>query len=64
MKRVVEEVRAADGGTDQINHHPVCRLYAEQIAHLTGAGVCGDFESYHRAYDECETRATGETEAA
>ena len=27
------------GGTDARNRHPICRLYAEQIAHLTGAGM-------------------------
>ena len=38
MRRINEEVRASGGGTEQVNKHPVCRLYAEQIAWLTGAG--------------------------
>jgi hypothetical protein len=43
------EVRAAGGGTDQVNRHPVSRLYAEQIAFLSGSGM-GDSETYHAAY--------------
>lgn len=39
-------------GTDWANRHPVARLYAEQIVHLTGAGM-GDADSYIHAYDEC-----------
>ena len=42
MERINEEVRAAGGGTEQVNRHPVCRLYAEQIAWLTGAGRCDE----------------------
>jgi hypothetical protein len=38
MRRINEEVRASGGGTEQVNRHPVCRLYAEQIAWLTAAG--------------------------
>ncbi len=57
MKIICEEVRAAGGGTDAINHHAVCRLYAEQIAWLSGAGSCPNHRSYLRAHDECEKRA-------
>jgi hypothetical protein len=43
-------------GTDFINKHPISRLFAEQIAHLTGAGSC-DGNSYRDAYAECERLA-------
>lgn len=36
-------------GTDWVNKHPVCKLYADKIAHLSGAG---SFEFIHEAYEE------------
>ena len=62
MQIVCEEVRAAGGGTDQINTHPVCRLYAEQIAWLSGAGSCAAHSTYLRAHDACKRRAVSEGE--
>ena len=56
MRRINEEVRAAGGGTDQVNRHPVCRLYAEQIAWLTGAGRCDSQATYVRAHDACQRK--------
>lgn len=49
-------------GTDACNTHPVSRLFAEQISHLTGAGV-GDHETYRKAYDECTRLATPEVQS-
>jgi len=57
MKVICEEVRRNGGGTDTVNHHPVCRLYAEQIAWLAGAGSCANHRSYLRAHSACEERA-------
>ena len=57
MQVICDEVRTNGGGTDAVNHHPVCRLYAEQIAWLAGAGSCANHRSYLRAHDECEKRA-------
>jgi hypothetical protein len=57
MKVICEEVRAAGGGTDHINRHPVCRLYAEQIAWLAGAGTCANHGAYLRALHACKKRA-------
>ncbi len=53
MRQINEEVRASGGGTEQVNRHPVCRLYAEQIAWLTGAGRCLDTDTYRAAHDAC-----------
>ena len=60
MKEINEEVRALGGGTGAVNEHPVCRLYAEQIAWLSGAGSCSSHRSYLRAYAECERKAKQE----
>lgn len=53
MTEIVEQAQ----GPKVINRHPVCRLYAEQIAWLTGAGSCPNHRSYLRARAECERRA-------
>ena len=62
MERINEEVRAAGGGTEQVNRHPVCRLYAEQIAWLTGAGGCADTGTYRHAHDACRRKVEEEQE--
>lgn len=48
--RVMEEIcnDERQNGTEAVNRHPICRLYAEQIAYLT----CP--RSYHNAHDACE----------
>lgn len=51
------EIARQAQGPKAINRHPVCRLYAEQIAWLTGAGSCSCHRSYLRARAECEKRA-------
>jgi hypothetical protein len=48
-----EDAREIGEGTAYVNRHPICRLYAEQIAHLAGAGTTTNSESYSRAYEEC-----------
>ena len=62
MERINEEVRANGGGTEQVNKHPVCRLYAEQIAWLTGAGRCGNPDTYRPAHDACQRKVEEEQE--
>ena len=52
------EARENDLGTDYVNTHPICRLYAEQIAFLSGiSGTQRDTEGYCRAYQTCEELA-------
>jgi hypothetical protein len=60
MVRINAEVRADGGGTEQVNRHPVCRLYAEQIAWLTGTGCCSDHATYSKAHDACRRKAEEE----
>lgn len=46
------EARRLNKGTDWVNKHPIMRLYAEQISHLTKAG---ELSSYGEASEICET---------
>ncbi len=62
MAKVNEEARANGGGTELVNKHPVCRLYAEQIAWLTGAGGCDSHATYVRAHDACQRKVEEEQE--
>ena len=62
MQQVNEEVRASGGGTEEVNKHPVCRLYAEQIAWLTGGGGCDSHATYVRAHDACQRKVEEEQE--
>ena len=54
-QELIEEGR---GCTDNINEHPTCRMFAEQIAHLSGGGHCSG-ANYHLAYIHCEKKAQG-----
>jgi hypothetical protein len=41
-------------GTQYVNEHPLCILYADKIADLSRSK---DFENYQKAYKECKRRA-------
>ena len=51
MARINAEAHWQGHGTDWLNNHPICCLYAEQIAHLTRG------KDYSEAYAECEERS-------
>jgi hypothetical protein len=53
MEKICAEAQAAGHDTEWRNRHPVCRLFAEQILHLTGS----DPGSYAAAYATCQERA-------
>lgn len=54
MQRICNESNAGGHGTDWKNNHAISRLYAEQIAHLSGSGQPeGGPNAYHKAYDIC-----------
>lgn len=56
--RIVADMRGPLGfDTPTCNTHPICRLFAEQIAHLTCGGFIDSTETYRKAYDECERLA-------
>lgn len=57
-ERICEEARRSNQGTDFVNNHPICRLYAEQILNLSGGGT-GKYETYSDAYAACEKGASG-----
>jgi len=49
MKRICNEDRNLNEGTEWRNKHPICRLFAEQIIHLTG----NDTDSWFAAFKKC-----------
>ena len=49
LSRLVKEAQEQGKGTDWINTHPICVLFAEQIKHLAE----GD---YFEAYKICESQ--------
>lgn len=55
MTHIWEEAYEQEKGIEWVNAHPICRLYAERIANLTGVG---DLNSYERAYSVCKHQAT------
>ncbi len=63
MLQILVEVRSAAGGTNQVNIHPVARLYAEQIAWLSGAGTCSSHSTYRRALHQCQQKVKEEESA-
>ena len=48
--RAIEDLNRQGKGTDWINNHPICRLYAEQIMHLTNG------REYSEAYTICQAK--------
>jgi len=66
MQRICDQGREEGHGSDWRNKHPICRLFAEQIAHLSGAGtpMSTIAPSYSKAYDACLAGATEETRNA
>jgi hypothetical protein len=37
-------------GTDEINHHPINKLWASKVHDMTGMGL-SDMEAFNKAYD-------------
>lgn len=52
MQRICNEANAGGHGTEWKNAHPICRLYAEQIVHLTDRPTL-DGDTYSKAYSVC-----------
>ena len=73
FSQIISEVRVrleseGKGGTDNVNMHPVCRLFADKVAHLTGTQSIGNDEvslAYRWAYtlkEEADKLLTGKSE--
>lgn len=56
MTRVWIEARKRGKGTDWVNEHPICVLFANKIANLTGQCLLGGTEFY-QAYDICKAES-------
>lgn len=50
MSSINAEARDKGHGTEWVNTHPICRLYAEQISHLTSKA------RWDESYNVCEER--------
>jgi len=59
LDKVWEEVRANEGGTVDVNHHPVCILFADKITQLAGIQNLHPSENLERAWDVCWKRKRG-----
>jgi hypothetical protein len=46
------EARKHGHGTRWVNQHPICRLFAEQVAHLTSG--CAYSDAYQACLDACK----------
>jgi len=55
MEDICKEAQENGHGTKWKNEHPICRLFAEQILHLTSG------KDYNEACAECEEGANEQT---
>ncbi len=53
MPAIWDEVRAANGGTEELNRHPAVQLFVSKIVALTG----GCYEPPYEAWEVCESRS-------
>ena len=57
ISRIWDEARELGKGTEWVNTHPICKLYAIQIAHLTKTD---SISSWREAFDFCRKEANKE----
>lgn len=57
MDVICELDKRENHGTEWKNSHPINRLFATQVAHLTGIVTTVDDAIYHEAYAACEALA-------
>jgi len=49
-----DEAHDTGKGTDWVNTHPICRMYAEQVLHLTRSKKQGYLEAYRICMEKGE----------
>lgn len=61
MEELCEVLRTNSNfaGTDEINHHPINKLWASKVHDLASMGL-SDFEEWGKAYDACKILASGD----
>lgn len=57
LSKIWAEAKAHGHAVAWVNQHPIVRLYAEQIAWLSGGGGTLDPKTYEEAYNTCLKRA-------
>lgn len=59
LTRIQADAREAMLGTDWVKHHPISRLFAEQIAYLAAnCAISTDWMGFNAAYQECLKHST------
>lgn len=59
LPKIWADARVQGRDAAWVNQHPIVRLYAEQLAWLSGAGGTLDPEAYARAQIACQAAAAG-----
>ena len=59
ITKVWQQAREINQGTNWVNTHPICVLYATQIAHLS-SGLVNTTEAYGVSYNFCSRMAKGD----
>ena len=58
FNRAMDSLDKLTNGTTERDNHPICKLWADKIAHLTGTQSIGN-DSVMAAYTECHKLADG-----
>jgi hypothetical protein len=56
VSRIWEEARMKNEGTDWVNGHPICVLFASKIADLVGVRDVGYFKAWTACIEEVEKK--------
>lgn len=58
FNRALGDLDELCNGTTERDNHPIAKLWADKVAHLTGTQTIGN-DSVDRAYSECHKLAEG-----
>lgn len=64
ISKIWNEANAHGKGTEWVNKHPICVLFAEQIIYLSTGQSSNNGNSYNKAHDFCDVQSKGHGEKA
>ena len=64
LDEIWEEVRLTNGGTNEVNEHPVCILFCDKMAQLAGLQSTLGGHVIEKAYEFCHRRVDSEEQNA